>query len=293
MKKVLLIVNPVSGTVKIKSCILNILDILTSNGCIPTVMITQRRGHAFDIVKEHAYNYDQVICSGGDGTLNEVISGIVSSNLSIPLGYIPLGSTNDFANCMKIPLNVMKATESAIKGELIPIDIGKFENNYFSYIASFGAFTAASYSTPQSIKNSLGHLAYVLEGIKDLQKISPIFIKYTVDNQQYSGDYMFGAVMNSTSIGGIVKLDKSLVDLSDGEFEILLVKMPKTLNEINKIIVSIASSNFENNMFDFFKSSKIEFEFEDDMMWSIDGEGIKSDKKVKIQNLSKRILLIK
>lgn len=293
MKKILLIVNPVSGTVKIKSYILNILNILTANDCIPTVMITQRKGHAFEIVKEHAYNYDQIICSGGDGTLNEVISGIVSSGLSIPLSYLPSGSTNDFANCMKIPLNVVKATERAINGDLIPIDIGKINNSYFSYIASFGAFTAVSYSTPQAVKNSLGHLAYVLEGIKDLQNISPIYVKCNSNSRQCSGDYVFGAVINSTSIGGVVKLDKLLVDFSDGEFEVLLVKNPKTLNDLNKIIVSITSSNFDNNMFDFFKASQIEFEFENDMMWSIDGEGIKTGEKARITNLSKRILLVK
>ncbi len=294
MKKMLLVINPVSGKMKVRQSLIDILGLFEDAEYSVTVAVTKRQGHASKIVSERAAGMDIVCCCGGDGTLNEVIQGLLTSNLDIPCGYIPFGSTNDFASCMGIPTDANEAVKLIASGEPTPLDIGRFGTNaFFSYIASFGAFTSASYSTPQSSKNVFGHLAYIFTGIKDISTIKPIHVSIETKFEKFSGEFVFGAVMNSTSVAGLVRLDKALVDHSDGVFECMLVKMPKNLIELNKIATSLSTSNFDNEMFRFFRASEIQFHFDTEIAWSLDGEYKNGGTDVKIKNICKGFSLIR
>lgn len=289
------IVNPLSGKMKIQSVLLEVIKLFNEAGYSTQVAATLHRGHASQIAAQVPEDTDIIVCSGGDGTLNEVITGVLKSGRSdIPIGYLPAGSTNDFANTFGLQTDLKKAASAIIGGTPQSVDIGLFDgNNYFSYIASFGVFTSVSYNTPQSIKNTFGHLAYVFEGIKDITKIVPYRVSVEADGKTYEGDYIFGSVTNTTSVGGIVKLDSSLVKMNDGLFETVLVKNPGNINDLNKIIGGLTTSNFTDNVFEFIKSEKIVMHFENEIDWSLDGEHKKSGKDVTVKNLNKAIKLIK
>ncbi len=295
MKKMIFIVNPLSGKMKIQSVLLEVIKMFNEAGYSTQVCATLRRGHAAQIAAEAPEDTDIIVCSGGDGTLNEVVSGVLKAGkVDIPIGYLPAGSTNDFANTFGLQTDIKKAAAAVICGTPQAVDIGLFdENDYFSYIASFGVFTSISYNTPQSIKNTFGHLAYVFGGIKDITKIIPYRVTVEADGRTYEGDYIFGSVTNTTSVGGIVKLDSSLVKMNDGLFETVLVKNPANINDLNKIIGGLTTSNFNDNVFEFIKSEKIVMHFKEEMDWSLDGEHKKSGKDVIVKNLTKAIKLIK
>ncbi|MBQ6892898.1 MAG: YegS/Rv2252/BmrU family lipid kinase [Clostridia bacterium] len=283
-KKLLFIVNPVAGKKKIKNFLLDVLDIFADEGYASTVMVTGRRGDATRFAS-YGNEYDLIVCSGGDGTLNEVISGMLKNDVHVPLGYIPCGSTNDFANTMGISTDIRKCVKSLINATPLPLDIGSFNDKYFTYVASFGAFTAASYSTPQDVKNFWGPIAYVFEGIKDLHSIKPYHIKITAGDKVYEDDYVFGAIANSKSFGGIVKLKDELVCLNDGLFEVLLVKMPKNIADFNTVIGSLSSSKFDNDHFEFFKAAELTVSPSEVLAWSLDGEYVHPKEDIQIKNL--------
>lgn len=293
--KVMVIINPRAGKMRSKTALYDITEALCLAGHEPTVKITTDSGDAVKFAKKAvAEDYDFVVCCGGDGTFNETMTGIITSGKRIPIGYIPAGSTNDFARTLGISTIPKKAAAAAANGSSMLIDAGKFgDDRFFSYIASFGIFTAASYTAQQSAKNVLGHLAYVLEGIRDLGVVKPYNVKVTTKNTVYQGEYIFGAVTNSTSVGGMVKLGKNLVDLNDGMFEVVLVKNPRDVTELSRILVGIANSDLSDSMFEFFKSPEITFEMQEDVSWSLDGEEASPGKKVKIKNLKDAIEIIK
>lgn len=292
LKKLLLIVNPVAGKKRLKNMLLDVVQIFARGGFATTVMVTGRRGEASEFAACGS-EYDRIVCCGGDGTLNEVISGMLDHGVTIPLGYIPCGSTNDFATGMGISSDIKKAAESIANGLPRLLDVGKFGDRHFTYVASFGAFTATSYTTAQDVKNILGHAAYVLEGIKDLQSIKPYRMQFVSGDTVYEGEYVFGAIANSTSFGGIVKLKDELVSLNDGLFEVLLIKMPKTIADLNVIINSLTTSNFENKRFEFFKASKLTIISEEPIAWSLDGEYMRTEGEVAMSNLHGVINFIK
>lgn len=292
LKKLLLIVNPVAGKKRLKPMLLDVLQIFARGGFSTTVMVTGRRGEAAEFAA-YGKEYDRIVAAGGDGTLNEVITGMLDNGITIPLGYIPCGSTNDFASSMGISSDIKKAAESIANGLPLPLDVGKFNNRYFSYVASFGAFTSASYTTAQDVKNLLGHAAYVFEGIKDLSSIQPQYMKFVTEKKIYEGNYVFGAIANSKSFGGIVKLKDELVSLNDGLFEVLLVKMPKTLADLNVIINSLTTSNFENSRFEFFKTAKLTVIPDLATAWSLDGEYMRTEDAVAVVNLHGAINFVK
>lgn len=292
-KRLLFIVNPVSGKAKARTVLLDVLSVFSAEGFLPSVHITRRQGDARSITRELAPEFERVVCCGGDGTLNEVISGILDAGTDTPVGYIPLGSTNDFAASMKLPSVPTEAAERAVGEEICALDVGRFRDKYFSYIASFGAFTAASYSAPQSTKNVLGHAAYVFEGVKDIVNIRPLHVRIEADGRVYDGHYIFGAISNSTSVGGIVKLNPSIVDRQDGLFEVTLVRPPQNLLDLNKIITALSVGDFSGNpMFLFFKASDLKITSEDTFDWSLDGEFVKGDETVRIKNLKQSVRFI-
>ena len=235
MKKMLFIVNPRSGMLKVNRLLPEIIGLFNENGYEVTIYITAGPQDATNIVLQRAKDHDLVVCAGGDGTLNETISGVLQSGLDLPIGYIPAGSTNDFAASLNLPLNVLDAARLIVEGEPAALDVGQFEDRYFSYVASFGAFTKAAYSTNQSIKNALGHLAYVLEGIQEIPQIRKNHVRIEADGIEIEDDFIFGAISNSTSVGGILKVSPDRVDMADGKFEIFLVRLPRDPMELSEI----------------------------------------------------------
>ena len=293
-KRLLLMINPVAGKMKSRSALFDIIKVFSDNDYDVSVRLTRRSGHGTEIVENEHMNYDLIVCVGGDGTLNEVVRGLVKSGAKIPIGYIPAGSTNDFANSIGLSPNIKKAAQNIAKGKEYQLDIGAFKDVIFTYIASFGAFTAVSYSTPQATKNAIGHFAYVLEGIKDLSALKPVHIKAEADGICYEDDYIFGGIANSTSVGGIVKLKKEMVDMSDGLFEVILIKNPKNLNHFNEIVRSLMTSDYKNNKsVDYFHASEIKITTEDKLSFTVDGEYADGSGSITIKNLKQRLTIIK
>ena len=257
--------------------------------------MTKSKGDATEIASELSRDdCDLVVCAGGDGTLNEVICGIMRSGSDLPIGYIPCGSTNDFAQSMKLPTNIPAACDKIIGGVASPFDIGLFGGKRnFSYIASFGAFTETSYTTPQQMKNALGHFAYVLESVKSLANIKPYKVKVETNNGAVKGDYIFGAVANSTSIAGVLKLSPEEVDINDGLFEIILAKNPKNAAEFNELISAVFTANLKSPMLNYIKASHVEFISDDKISWTLDGEQMDGADRILIENLHDKIKLIR
>ncbi len=290
--KVLVIVNPVAGKTKGRTALFPLVNKLCRAGYMPTVYVTGARGEAQQLAKRLAPEHDLVICCGGDGTLNEVVDGLLSCEKVVPLGYVPAGSTNDFATSLHLKNQPQAALQDILEGREDYMDVGLFNNaRHFSYIASFGMFTAASYNAPQTAKNALGHFAYLLEGSKELFTVQSHQIKACTAGRCYEGDYVFGAVCNSTSVAGLVKLNAGIVDMSDGLFEVILVRRPNNAIELGRILNSINTGEFDPEMFDFFKASEITFTMNDPLAWSLDGEYAAGESTVTVRNIPKAILL--
>lgn len=284
-QRVLLMVNPMAGRQKIRNELLYVVDTLTKAGYETIIYTTQGKDATRDLLTEKDSQFDRVICCGGDGTFNEILSATMHWDKRPILGYIPAGTTNDFAAGLKLPSDIREAAVNIVRGTPHTVDAGLFNTSYFSYVASFGAFTETSYSTPQNFKNALGHLAYILEGIKEI----PAFTSYTVcveaDGQIYKDSYIFGAVSNARSVGGILKISDSLVDLNDGVFEVMMIKMPKTLMDLSAIVTSLTSLNplkYDPSMFLFLQTKELKITFEQEMVWSLDGERVSGGKEARI-----------
>ncbi len=271
--KVLVIFNPKSGRLKAKGQNFDIADFFSRNGVETTVMTTSGKGDAVDFAREHCGEHDLVIARGGDGTLNEVVNGIMKSGNIRPVGYIPAGTTNDFAKTMNIPVDAKQALELILNSEPHNHDLGVMnEDIYFTYTASFGLFTRASYATPQGYKNLFGYYAYLFEGAKELTNLKPIKMKLTCDGVVYEGEYIMGAITNSLSVGGILKYEKSMPDFTDGKFEIMLVKKPPHMVTIAEMVLNAKKSKFDERYISIFQGSDIVCETEEELPWTIDGE---------------------
>lgn len=276
-KKLLFILNPRAGTMQANKYMYEILQIFSDAGYITNVLITSKSGDAREFAKEYANENHIVACAGGDGTLNEVIDGVIYSNAKCIIGYIPAGSTNDFGASIGLSKHVVDAAKAIAYGEPMMLDVGSFNGRYFSYVASFGAFTSTSYSVPQNLKNIMGHTAYVLQGIKDIVNIKPTHCKIYADEgteaeKVIEGDYIFGAVCNSTSVGGIIKLDSFGVDMNDGLMEAFLIHSPKTILDINSLVRALLSNSLDSADIEFFSAKKVRFEMSKDIPWTLDGE---------------------
>ena len=292
-KKLLLIVNPCSGRAKMRTELLRVVEILSDGGYTVTVYPTKARGDATDFVCTlQEDEYDRIVVCGGDGTLNEVITGLMKSGLHITLAYIPSGTLNEWSSGLGIARSIPKAAEDITAGKKIQLDIGRFGEKYFSYTASFGAFTDASYSAPQDIKNVLGQAAYFFEGIKSLGNIKPVHLRFKTKEREIEDDFLFGAVSNSMSVGGIVKFDESVVKLNDGQFEVLLIKNPDNILKLQPIIDGILKRDFAKEGIEFFTADSITVTGGDGLSWTLDGEYAKGEEEIVISNLHNAIELI-
>ena len=293
MKKMLLVLNPCSGTRKANKVLTDMVTVFNRADYDVSVYITAAPGDGKEKVAQMAKDVDLVVCCGGDGTFNETVSGILQSGANTPIGYIPTGSTNDFANSLGLPTEPIAAAKAIANGTPQPYDVGSFNGRNFTYVASFGAFTRASYATPQNVKNALGHTAYVLSGISELSQIRNIPVKMELEEETFEGDYIFGAICNSTSLGGIAKLDPSMVDMADGKFEVLLVRAPKTLAELADCVAAVQKQTYQCAMMTFRSASKITVETPEAFPWTLDGEMDPGATALTIDNLYHAIRLVK
>ena len=291
-KRLLLILNPISGKMTGKRHLAEVLDRFCRADYIPTVFVTNRGGHAKEIACAHGGEADLVVCLGGDGTFNEVASGLLERGYTTPMGYIPCGSTNDFASAIGLKKNISAATTAILEGTPHTYDMGLFGNRHFSYVASFGIFSRASYATSQNVKNMLGHMAYVLEGMKELFDIRPWHVKVEVNGKTVEGDYLFGAISNSTSVGGVLTLDPHVVDMNDGLLELLLVKMPRNPVELSECVRGLAERRYDSDFITFLSGSDFKITAEEEMEWSLDGEWGHGAATLRIRNLKDAVTLI-
>lgn len=284
MNKLLFVINGHSGKGQIKNRLLEIIDVMVQEGYQVTVHTTQAREDATNVVREQAKDYDLIVCSGGDGTLDETVTGLMQSGAKVPIGYIPAGSTNDFANSLKIPKNMLHAGKTAVTGRRFPCDVGEFNGDFFIYVAAFGIFTDVSYATSQELKNVLGHVAYILEGAKRLHTIKSYHMRVEYDGQETEGDFLLGMITNSTSVGGFKGMTGKNVKLDDGLFEVTLIHKPKNIIELNEIIASLTNLKDTTDLIDSFRADEVRFYAEEEIPWTLDGEFGGDHREVLIQN---------
>lgn len=271
-KRMLFVYNPRAGKAQIRSNLLDIIDIFVKAGYEVTAYPTQATGDAVKAVKERQGSYDMVACCGGDGTLDEVVNGMMQCEEKLPVGYIPAGSTNDFANSLKIPKNMIKAADVVVNGVNYACDIGRFNNDNFIYVAAFGIFTDVSYETKQDVKNVLGHAAYLLEGVKRLPSVRACPLKITCNDQVIEGEFLYGMVTNSYSVGGFRGITGQDILLDDGLFEVTLIRTPRNPMELNSILAALAIQNIDTQYMYSFKSGRLVIESEEEIAWTLDGE---------------------
>ncbi len=287
--KMLFIVNPRSGRGKIKNRLLEILNLFSEAGYEVEIHVTQAALDARNVVVEKGEGKDLIVCSGGDGTLNEVVSGLAVLEHPPVLGYLPAGSTNDFASSLKLPKNMISAAHTVLDGEDFQVDIGRFcGDRYFTYVAGFGAFTEVSYLTPQDKKNLLGHPAYMLEGVKSLTSIKSSSMTIETENQAIEGDFIFGMVTNTLSVGGFKTLVGNDVTLDDGWFEVLFVRTPKKPQEVSEILSSIVLKE-EHEQLIRLKTRHVRITSKEPVDWVLDGEFGGSLQEVEIENLCRKL----
>ena len=290
-KKLLLLLNPCAGQRKANRLLPEIIRTFNDRGYECVTYVTAGPGDAMPYVRQNAHKFERVICIGGDGTLNETIAGLVESGESCPVGYIPAGTTNDYASSLGMSSDILTAAKDAVDGVGCYFDMGSFNGRNFIYTASCGAFARTSYTTSQLAKNVLGHAAYVLEGIRDLPSLKPVHMCVECDERVLEDDYIFCAITNSISVGGILKLDPDTVRLNDGLFEVLLIKYPTTPLQLSQILLALRG-DLNCDMIDFFTADKLNVTTANPVEWTLDGERGEEGTQFEIINQYKKIQLV-
>jgi len=293
-QNILLIINPAAGRQSAKYKLFKIVDLLSRNDCKTTIFTTSGKGDAAKIVRDNCADAHKIICCGGDGTMNEVIEGLMTAKLKIPIGYIPTGTMNDLAHALNLSTRTKKALYDISNGNVRDHDIGSFNNNqYFSYVASFGAFIKTAYTTPQWIKNLIGRIAYFFHSLLQIGDIRPHAVKVIADGVEIAGDFIYGSVSNSTVIGGgSIKFTKAGVSFDDGLFEVMLIRNPTTPEGLSNIISGVLKQKYDVRYMRFFKAKKLIFIFDKETDWTIDGEYAGSHSTVYIENQQRAASII-
>lgn len=294
MKKLMLIINPAAGRGGFKSGLGEALDLLDKGGFRTTLYFTSGRGDATDFAERFAADYDVVGCVGGDGTLSEVFAGLMRIENPPMLGYIPMGTANDVATTLGLPKNdTIGAARRIIDGEPHPFDVGGFgDNQYFAYIAAFGAFTEVSYATPQNQKKLLGHLAYVLQGMAALPRLESYNTRVEYDGGVFEGRLVYGSMSNSTSVAGIVRLRDEMVCLGDGESELVLVREPESVVGFGEIVDSVLSQRFDSDKLLILHTKQAKFTFDKPVAWTRDGEAGGEFQEIVLRNYKAPVKMI-
>lgn len=291
-KTLLLIVNPRAGRTRSAAPLFDAVAHFCEEGYLVSVRRTAHPGHAAEIVEAEGAAFDRIVCCGGDGTLNETVRGAMTLDAPPPVGYIPGGSTNDFAASLSLSPDPLLAAEQITASQGRRLDIGTFNGRPFVYVASFGAFTRASYAAPQSIKNDLGHLAYLLEGVRDLSTLRPYPATVTTEDEIFDGDFLFGAVTNATSVGGLMKLHRDQVVLDDGLFELLLIPNPTSASELQNLVRCLILQDFTGSGVVFRHVPAVAVETPEGFPWTLDGEYGSGAERVEIRNLHQRLTFL-
>ncbi len=308
-KKVLLLLNASSGTGAARNQAYDIIENLAVRNCEVTVFpILPKKGMAAeDIIRRYGHDFDVIMCCGGDGTLNHVVQGMMDCGLNrIPVGYLPGGSTNDFARSAGLPLSVEKICAAVAGERFFAYDIGRFQERYFNYVAAFGAFTNVSYSTDQTVKNLLGHAAYILQGITTLPETISTRYRLRIQYEKgeggaaagagkqtvMEGSYLFGAVCNGSTVGGLTSPLIQDSSLNDGVFEVLLISVPENIGDVGDIIASLASGSTDNRYVHLFRTTHLEIRSAGPVSWTLDGEFGGSHKSAVIENCRRAIRLL-
>ena len=274
-KKLLFIVNPRAGKRKSREPLFDAVSIYSEAGYLVSVRVTSHPGEATELAEDLGEEFDLVVCHGGDGTLNETVNGVmrIPKEKRPAVSYLPGGSTNDFAASLNISSNPAEAALSAMRLEPRKLDVGRFGERNFVYVASFGAFTKTTYTVPQDIKNVFGHFAYMLDGVKNLDTLCPYRMKITADGEVFDGEYLLGTISNSTSIAGLMKLSDEEVLFNDGLFELLLVPVPRTSAAMQALILALVNKDYYNSEGLIFRHVKhVTAETAEDIPWTLDGE---------------------
>jgi len=294
MKKLLFVMNPYAGQRKANRHLADIFSIFNRAGYTVTVHMTAGPGDGEQAVARYVKDMDLVVCCGGDGTFNETVSGVLKSGADVPIGYIPAGSTNDFASSLHLSTDVLQAAKDIVEGVPEYFDVGSFGGRYFSYVASFGAFTRASYSTPQDLKNALGHVAYILSGIQELSQLKPKHVRFDLpDGRVVEDEFLFGAISNSTSVGGILTLAPDKVDMRDGKFELLLIRAPREFGELSECILALQRQTYNCAMITFLSTERVTVTAPGKMDWTLDGEREPGHETVEVVNLHHAVRVIR
>ena len=288
----LFIVNPRAGRTRSTAPLFDAVAHFCASGYLVDLRLTQAREDATSLARELGGKFDAVVCCGGDGTLNETVTGLMDLPSPPPLGYIPAGSTNDFAASLHLPDQPLEAARVITASGGRPLDVGSFNGRPFIYVASFGAFTRASYSAPQNVKNDLGHLAYILEGVKDLSTLRPYRASLATEEECFDGEFLFGAVTNATSVGGLVKLKEDQVCLDDGLFELLLIPNPKSIADLQGLVRSLLLQDFTGGGVIFRHVHTLTVQTPEDLPWALDGEFDPGGAQVEIHNLHRRLTFL-
>ena len=285
-KKLVLILNPRAGMKRANRFLAEMLGVFEDAGYCCTTLVTRAGGDARDFVAQYGEEADLVVCIGGDGTLNEVVDGMVKNGFTARIGYIPAGSTNDFGASMGLSHDIMRCARDIVSGRAQTLDVCSFNGRYYSYVASCGAFTNVCYSTSQSVKNVLGHLAYILQGVKDLSQIRPIPMHITTEEgREFTGEYLLAAFSNATSIAGVLEMDKDTVDMNDGLFEVLLVEAPDNMQDLGRIVYSLLTQQYNAPFLHFCATRSVTIEMDAAVDWTLDGEYEKGASHIKICNV--------
>lgn len=294
MERMLFIYNPNAGKGLLKAKLSDVLDILVRAEYEVVVYPTQGYKDAYHKVVHMDNYFDMVVCSGGDGTLDEVVTGMMKREKKdrVPIGYIPTGTTNDFASSLHISRDILDAADTTVHGKAFACDVGKFNNDIFVYVAAFGLFTDVPYQTDQKLKNALGHAAYVLEGAKRLSNIPSYRIKVTNGDQVIEDDFMIGMISNSKSVAGFRNIMGKEVKFDDGEFEVTLIKKPKNLVELNEIVTALLVEKFDTKHMYTFKSGELLLESDEEIPWTLDGEFGGQHEKVHIKNKQRALKIM-
>ena len=290
MKRLLFIYNPRAGKGLLKPKLADVIDIFVKAGYEVVVYPTQKYRDAYEkVIAYEPGQYDLIVCSGGDGTIDEVVTGMMGREDRDPIGYIPTGTINDFANSLHIPKKILEAAEVAVNGKPFACDVGKLDDSIFVYVAAFGLFTDVSYETDQHAKNLLGHLAYILEGSKRLLKIPSYKMKVTYDGNVIEDEFVIGMVTNSKSVGGVRNMIGNRGVFDDGLFEVTLIKTPKNPLDLSDILASFLIEQLDSKHVYTFSAKEVVFECEEEISWTLDGEFGGKHKRAEIINLQKQV----
>ncbi|MCH5268053.1 MAG: YegS/Rv2252/BmrU family lipid kinase [Lachnospiraceae bacterium] len=272
MKKMLFVYNPMAGKEKIRDKLSDIIQEFCNAEFEVTIFATRAQGDVTQLIAERGTEFDYAVCSGGDGTMNEMAAGIMQLENPPVCGYIPAGTVNDFATSLKIPKIMKKAAAMVVRGNVFHCDLGQFNDRYFTYVAGFGAFTEVSHQTSQELKNTFGKTAYFMEALKHVAEIKPHHMKIVYDDGAVEDEFVLGLISNSESVAGFKAYAERDIKMDDGLFEALFVRMPKNPLELQTVLNSLVTRNLDNEQIVSISSGHFHIVSDDDIQWTLDGE---------------------